>query len=290
MAGSPHEGLAARNEEPVSDEKPPLLVVKLGGAEGLDIDGACADLAGLARPPIRTVVVHGGSADATALGEALGRPARMLTSPSGFVWRYTDRAALETFTMAVNGKRNTLLVERLQAHGVNALGLCGLDGRLMIAAHKTAVQSVEGGRRRVIRDDFTGKVERVNDGLLWLLLEADYLPVIAPLALSTDGFAVNVDADRAAAKIAAALEADTLLLLTAAPGLLSAFPDQATLIADLPRGRLDEAMEFAQGRMKKKILGAREALAGGVGRVIIADGRRPRPISDALAGMGTTIQ
>ena len=274
----------------MSDKNHPILVVKLGGAEGLDIEGACADLAALARPPVRMVVVHGGSADATALGEALGRPPRMLTSPSGFVWRYTDRAALETFTMAVNGKRNTLLVERLQAHGVNALGLSGLDGRLMIATHKTAVQSVEGGRRRVIRDDYTGRVEQVNRGLLSLLLEADYLPVIAPLALSTDGFAVNVDADRAAAKVAAALEADTLVLLTAAPGLLRAFPDEGTLIADLPFGRLDAAMDFAQGRMKKKILGAREALAGGVRRVIIADGRRPRPISDALAGMGTTIQ
>jgi len=274
----------------VSDKKQPILVVKLGGAEGLDIEGACADLAALARPPVRMVVVHGGSADATALGEALGHPARMLTSPSGFVWRYTDRAALEIFTMAVNGKRNTLLVERLQAHGANALGLSGLDGRLMIAAHKTAVQSVEGGRRRVIRDDYTGRVELVNHGLLSLLLEADYLPVIAPLALSTDGFAVNVDADRAAAKVAAAVEADTLVLLTAAPGLLSAFPDENSLVADLPRGRLDAAMDYAQGRMKKKILGAREALAGGVRRVIIADGRRPRPISDALAGMGTTIQ
>ena len=274
----------------MSDKKQPILVVKLGGAEGLDIEGACADLAVLARPPVRMVVVHGGSADATALGEALGHPPRMLTSPSGFVWRYTDRAALELFTMAVNGKRNTLLVERLQAHGANALGLSGLDGRLMIAAHKTAVQSVEGGRRRVIRDDYTGRVEQVNQGLLSLLLESDYLPVIAPLALSTDGFAVNVDADRAAAKVASALEADTLVLLTAAPGLLRAFPDEDTLIADLPRGRLDAAMDFAQGRMKKKILGAREALAGGVRRVIIADGRRPRPISDALAGMGTTIQ
>jgi acetylglutamate/LysW-gamma-L-alpha-aminoadipate kinase len=274
----------------VSEPQQPILVVKLGGAEGLDIDGACADLAALARSPARMVVVHGGSADATSLGQALGQPARMLTSPSGFVWRYTDRATLETFTMAVNGKRNTLLVERLQAHGVNALGLSGLDGRLLVAAHKAAVQSVEGGRRRVIRDDFTGKVECVNDGLLSLLLAAGYLPVIAPLALSGEGFAVNVDADRAAAKVAAALQADTLLLLTAAPGLLSAFPDEATLIPELPRDRLEAAMAFAQGRMKKKILGAREALAGGVRRVIIADGRRPRPISDALAGMGTSIQ
>lgn len=273
----------------MADRERAVLVVKLGGTEGIDLDAACADLAAAVQSLGRIVVVHGGSAAADALGQALGRPARTLTSPSGYVWRYTDRATLETFAMAVNGKLNTFLVERLQAHGVNALGLCGLDGGLMIAARKTAEQSIEGGKRRLIRDDYTGRVEQVNLRLLAALLEAGTLPVIAPLALSTDGHAVNVDADRAAAKVAAALEADTLLLLTGAPGLLQAFPDESSLIAHLPRRRLDEAMEVAQGRMKKKILGAREALEGGVGRVIIADGRRPRPIADALAGMGTTI-
>src|SRR3989304_3821857 len=114
----------------------------------------------------------------------------------------------------------------------------------MIAAHKSAVQSVEDGRRRVIRDGYPGRVEQVNQGLLRLLLEADYLPVIAPLALSTDGFAVNVDADRAAAKVAAALEEDTLVPLPAAPGVLSAIHDEGTVIANLPRDRLDAAMDF----------------------------------------------
>jgi len=111
------------------------------------------------------------------------------------------------------------------------------------------------------------------------------------LAVSEKGEMLNVDADRAAAMVAAAMQADTLVLLTGAPGLLRAFPDESTLIPRLPAARLDEAMEYAQGRMKKKVLAAREALEGGVPRVIIADGRREeRPLLRALEGAGTWIE
>ena len=99
-----------------------------------------------------------------------------------------------------------------------------------------------------------------------------------------------MDADRAAAMLASALKAETLLLLTAVPGLMKNFPDESTLIRQLPQGQLAAASEAAQGRMKKKVLGAGEALKGGVGRVIIADGRIQNPISNALLGNGTIIQ
>jgi acetylglutamate/LysW-gamma-L-alpha-aminoadipate kinase len=235
------------------------------------------------------VVVHGGSAEANQLGEALGSPPHFITSPSGFTSRHTDRETLEIFAMAVNGKINTFLVEGLQALGVNALGLSGLDGRLMSAQRKTAIVSIENGKRKVIRDDYTGKIENVNTGLLVSLLKAGYTPVIAPLAVSEAGEALNVDADRAAAMIAAALGAGTLLLLTGAPGLMKNFPDENSLIHKLSRDGLDKALEYAQGRMKKKVLGAQEALDGGVRCVIIADGSHPHPISNALAGAGTVI-
>jgi acetylglutamate/LysW-gamma-L-alpha-aminoadipate kinase len=197
---------------------------------------------------------------------------------------------LEIFAMAVNGKVNTLLVEQLQSLGVNALGLSGLDGRLMLAQRKTAIQCVENGKRIIIRDDYTGKIEQVNVSLLDTLLAGGYVPVIAPLAVSHAGEALNVDADRAAASIAAALNASTLLLLTAVPGLMRAFPDETTLIPQLTLIQIPSALEAAQGRMKKKVLGAEEALTGGVGRVIIADGRIEKPISGALGGKGTAIQ
>jgi acetylglutamate/LysW-gamma-L-alpha-aminoadipate kinase len=267
-----------------------ITVVKLGGTEGVDFSAVCSDAAELLRQGSRLVFVHGGSAEANALGEAPGAPPRFITSPSGYTSRYTDRRTLEVFAMAVNGKVNTMLVEQLQMLEVNAFGLSGLDGRLMLAARKDSIQSVENGKRKMIRDDYTGKVELVNTGLLKTLLDGGYLPVVAPMAVSQRGEALNIDADRAAASIAAALQAGTLVLLTAVPGLMKNFPDETTLISTLSQGQLPTALEAAQGRMKKKVLGAEEALKGGVKRVIIADGRIQNPIVKALSGKGTIIE
>lgn len=266
------------------------IVVKLGGTEGVDFSAICADAAELIRGGRRLVLVHGGSAEANSLGEALGTPPKFITSPSGYTSRYTDRKTLEIFLMAVNGKVNSLLTEQLHGLGLNAFGLCGMDGSLLVATRKDAIQSVENGKRRMIRDDFTGKIETVNSALLEMLLDAGYLPVIAPVAVSQNGEALNVDADRAAAMVAGALKAETLILLTAVPGLMEKFPDESTLIKNITKDKIPAALEMAQGRMKKKILGSEEALQAGVGRVIIADGRVEKPISSALAGAGTVIQ
>lgn len=267
-----------------------LITVKIGGTEGVDFSAACDDIAALLQEGANLIVVHGGSSEANTLGEQLGHPPHFITSPSGFTSRYTDKRTLEIFMMAVNGKVNSLLVEALQKLGVNALGLGGLDGRLLVATRKEAVQSIEGGKRKIIRDDFTGKIEVVNVSLLKMLLEAGYLPVVAPLAISLQGEALNVDADRAAAMIAAATSSTSLIYLTAAPGLLRRFPDESSRIKQLPASQLSVALEAAQGRMKKKILGAQEALEGGVESVIIADGRVSKPISAALTGNGTLIR
>ncbi|WP_322806312.1 [LysW]-aminoadipate kinase [Thermanaerothrix sp.] len=265
------------------------LVVKLGGTEGVDFAAICQDVVTLQREGWRMVLVHGGSAEANALGEALGHPPRFVTSPSGFTSRYTDRKTLEIFAAAVNGRVNTLLVEQLQALGINALGLSGLDGRLLVARRKEAIRIIENGRQKILRDDYTGTIEAVNVALLRLLLKEGYVPVVAPLALSPQGEALNVDADRAAAMIAAALQAATLVLLTGAPGLLRTFPDESSLIPRLTLAEMERALGYAEGRMKKKVLGAQEALRGGVGRVIIADGRYSQPLLKALQGGGTWI-
>jgi len=236
----------------------PIIVVKLGGTEGVDFSAICADAAELLAQGQKLVFVHGGSAEANSLGEALGAPPKFITSPSGYTSRYTDRKTLEVFLMAVDGKVNSLLTEQLHGLGINAFGLSGMDGRLMVATRKDAIQSVENGKRKIIRDDYTGKIERVNTALLEMLLGAGYLPVIAPVAVSDKGEALNVDADRAAAMVASALKAETLVLLTAVPGLMKNFPDESTLIRQLPQSQLLVALEAAQGRMKKKVLGRRK--------------------------------
>ena len=112
----------------------------------------------------KIVLVHGGSSEANALGETVGYPARFVTSPSGFSSRYTDRKTLEIFSMAVNGKVNTLLVEQLQILGVNAIGLSGVDGRLVRAKRKAAIRIIENGKRSLRLDNVTHAV------FVWLFI------------------------------------------------------------------------------------------------------------------------
>jgi acetylglutamate/LysW-gamma-L-alpha-aminoadipate kinase len=265
------------------------IVIKLGGAAGVDAEAVLADVAALAADGQRVVLVHGTSAAADALAQRAGVPVRHITSPSGHVSRYTDPEALELYVAAAAGQVNKGLVANLQKLGCNAVGLSGVDGRLLVARRKDAVRAVEGGRQRIIRDDYTGQIETANGDLLRLLLGAGYTPVIAPLALGTQGERLNVDGDRAAAMLAGALEASALIILSNVPGLLRDFPDESSLIRRVPASEVGLIEGFAQGRMKKKLLAAREALGSGVPAVVLADSRRDCPIRAALAGEGTVI-
>ena len=266
-----------------------MIVVKVGGSAGIDYAPLCRDVAAMLQEGERLVLVHGGSAETNRIAEALGHPPRFITSPSGYTSRFTDRATLEIFEMVYCGKVNKGIVEGLQALGVNAVGLSGVDGRIFEGRRKESVRSVEGGKIKVLRGDHTGTVERVNDGLLRLLLEAGYLPVLTPPAISYEGVAINVDGDRAAAALAGALGAEALVLLSNVPGLLRDFPDESSLIREVPAADVEEYLEYARDRMKKKVLGAAEAVRAGVGRVVFADARVERPIRSALAGEGTVV-
>ena len=142
----------------------------------------------------------------------------------------------------------------------------------------------------VLRDDWTGTVEKINVGLLTVLIEAGYFPVLTPPGASTAGDAINVDGDRAAAMVAGAFHAEALVILTDQVGLLEKFPDESTLIAEIPKSQAERFMDFAEGRMKKKVMGATEAIDAGVRKVVFSDGRIDQPITKALAGAGTHIQ
>ncbi len=267
-----------------------MLVVKVGGGEGNAIDPVLDDVADLWHAGRRWVLVHGGSARTNEVATALGHPPEFVTSVSGYTSRRTDRQTAIIFTMVYAGEVNKLVVEGLQARGVNAVGLSGVDGRLLEGPRKRAIRVVRNGRRLVLRDDYTGTVEHVNVGLLRLLLEAGYAPVLCPPAISTEHEIINVDGDRAAAAVAAALGADTLVLLTGAPGLLRRTDDPNSLVPRLGRADIEAAIEhYARGRMRLKLLAAREALDGGVRHVIIAASAAERPVQAALRGDGTTI-
>ncbi len=265
------------------------LVIKVGGGAKVDAEAVCADVAALAAEGLPAVLVHGTSAAADALAARAGVPVRQLVSPSGHVSRYTDPETLELYVAAAAGQVNKRLVAALQGLGCDAVGLSGVDGRLLLAERKEAVRTVENGRQRIVRDDFTGKLESANANLLRLLLGSGYTPVVAPLALGRQAERLNVDGDRAAALIAGSLGAEILVILSNVPGLLADFPDEASLVRHLSPDRLEWAENLAAGRMKKKILAAREALAAAVPTGILADSRRPQPIRAALSGEGTVI-
>jgi len=262
-----------------------VLVVKLGGGADLDVDGVLRDLASLDCP---WVLVHGGNAEMDATSRRLGLTPRFVTSPSGHTSRVTDPDTLATMQMVYRGRINNDLVLRLQRLGANAVGLSGVDGRLWQAERKEAVRVVENGRKFLLRDDLTGKVVGVNAPLLRLLLDNGYRPVLTLPALASDGSAVNVDGDRAAAAVAAALGASDLVILSNVPGLLRDVADAGSLVPRLTRRDLDTDTA-AQGRMKKKLLGAAEALDGGVARVVLGQAAGDRPIRAALQGMGTVV-
>lgn len=267
-----------------------MIVIKAGGNSNLDIEAVCTAVAELVQQGEQVVLVHGGSHETNVISEKLGHPPRFVTSESGHTSRHTDRETLEIFAMVVAGRINKLIVERLQQLGVNAIGLCGLDGRLLEGKRKSALRIKENGKLKVLRGEYSGIIEKVNVDLLRTLLDAGYVPVVAPVAISYQSEGLNVDGDRAAAAIGTALKAEKVIILSDVPGLLRDVSDETSLISHIPstqaKGYLDR---YAKGRMKRKILGAVEALQDGVEQVIIADGRVKEPIQRALAGEGTVI-
>jgi [amino group carrier protein]-L-2-aminoadipate 6-kinase len=266
-----------------------MLLVKIGGGSGIAIEPTVADLTDRIRAGRKVVLVHGASGETNLLAERLGKPPRFVTSVSGLESRYTDRETLEIFEMAYCGKANKALVEAFQKQGVNAVGLSGLDGRIFEGRRKDTITILEGGKRKVLRGDCTGKVERVNLGLVSLLLDNGFLPILCPPAASYEGEAVNVDGDTAAAMLAAALKADDFVMLSNVPGLLRDLRDPDSLVARIPARSVEEFMPLAQGRMKRKLMAAVIALQGGVSRVILADANVARPVASAMEGRGTVI-
>lgn len=262
------------------------IVVKIGGAAGVATENILNEVAALVASGERVVLLHGGSDLTNELSGRLGHPARTVTAPNGMTSRYTNAETLRIYAMAVAGGINTELVASLQRREVNALGLCGIDGRLLVARRKAVVRDVTPeGRVIVLRDDYTGQIEQVNAALLEQLLASGYTPVVAPLALSNEGERLNVDGDRAAAIIAVALRANTLVLLTNVPGLLRDVADSTTVISTIPATDIEQYMPYARGRMRKKLLGAQEALRGGVPRICIGSAS----LRAVLNGAGTTV-
>ncbi|TQN28366.1 N-acetylglutamate kinase [Haloactinospora alba] len=256
-------------------------MVKVGGSvrTGAVLD----DVAAFTEEGARVVLVHGGGGEVDRLAARLGMPARTLTSPDGTRGRRTDPETLDVVAMALLGRVKPALVEGLRARGVTAAGLCGADGAMVTAERKRALRSVEDGRVRVVRDDRSGRITGVRPEALRALLAADMVPVVSPPAASEDGAPLNVDSDHVAARIASALPAASLALLTDMPGVLRDPGDPSSLLRAID-GQRDEA----DGRMRHKVRAALDARRY-VPRVAIASAHSAHPLRDALNGGGTVV-
>jgi len=268
------------------------VVIKVGGARAVDPAGALADVASLVEQGEQAVVVHGGSTKVDETLERLGIEPEYVETPSGVVGRFTDETTMEVFEMAF-GHLNTRLVAGLQSEGVDAVGLNGVDGKLLYGPRKSAVRVVEDGKRKIRRGDHSGTIKQVNGDLLTSLLEDGYTPVAAPPMAGDDDseiIPVNTDADRSAAAIAGELDA-TLVLLTDVEGVYEDPDDPGTLIESVETGEDWSALEdAAEGFMGRKIMAAEEALSGGAPEVVVADANAGNPILSALDGDGTHIK
>lgn len=232
------------------------------------------------------VFVHGGGVEVTEVSKKLGKEQRFIVSPGGFRSRYTDKETAEIYTMVMAGKINKQIVLQLQANEVAAVGLSGLDGSLLVAERKKRLIIVdERGRKRAIDGGYTGKICNVNSSLIRSILSDGYVPVIAPIAISEEYEALNVDGDRAAAYIAGFLQADKLILLTDVKGLNM----NGKFINKLSMVEAKNTLQRIGYGMVTKVFAAVEALEMGVKEVVISSGLGETPISSSSTHKTGTV-
>ena len=232
------------------------------------------------------IIVHGGGKEVTKVCEQLGKEPRFVTSPSGIRSRYTDKETAEIFTMVISGRINKSIVQMLQKNGINAIGLTGVDAKIIQAERKKTLLIInEKGRKQAIDGGYTGKITKINSKLIKLLLEQGLTPVISPIAISEESDFLNVDGDRAAAYVAGSVGCDKVLFITNVDGLLM----DDKLVTKLTLAEAKEIRPKIGPGMEKKILASTEALDMGVKEALIANGQRENPISSAIAHDNCTV-
>ena len=265
------------------------IVVKYGGNAMVDEElksGFARDIVLLKQVGLNPVVVHGG-------GPQIGSHLSKLGIESKFIngIRVTDSETMDVVEMVLGGSVNKEIVTLINHHGGSAVGLTGKDGD-MIRARKisTAVDSQEI-TPELIDMGHVGEVERIDSGVVDMLIQGDFIPVIAPIGVGKDGSSYNINADLVAGKIAEVLCAEKLLLLTNTSGLLD---KNEKLLTGLSIARVNELISDGTiyGGMLPKIQCAMDALQGGVNSVHIIDGRVPHAVLLELMtdkGVGTLL-
>ena len=250
------------------------VVVKYGGNAMLNDELKKAvfdDILLMQLVGMRPVVVHGGGPDINRMLKRLNIESKMING-----LRYTGADTMEVVEMVLVGKVNSSIVSELNESGGQAIGLAGADVNLLKAHRKTTcVRDIEGTEEQEVDLGFVGEVDAVNTDLINNLLDLGYIPVISPVAVGEHGERYNVNADLVAGKVAAALKAEKLVLLTDVEGLYRDYSDKSSVISRLKLDEVDELVETGviDGGMLPKIFCCVNALKEGVERTHILDGR-----------------
>ena len=266
------------------------IVIKYGGnaMESEELQASFAkDIVLMKTVGINPVVVHGG-------GPQIGDLLKRLNIASEFIegMRVTDSATMDVVEMVLGGQVNKNIVNLINQHGGQALGLTGKDANL-IRARKLKVSRRTPGmdKPEIIDIGHVGEVTEVNVNLINRLISDDFIPVIAPIGVGEDGKSYNIKADLVAGKVAEALKAEKLMLLTNIAGLMD---KEGNVLTGLSTAQVDELIADGTiyGGMLPKIRCALDAVQGGVGSAIIVDGRVPNAVLLEVftdTGVGTLI-
>ncbi len=213
----------------------------------------------------------------------MGVEPKFVVSPSGIRSRYTSWEELQVFVM-VMGKINKEVVSKFLDLGHRAVGISGVDGPTLIAERKRRIVVKVGDRRRVIEGGYTGRIVEVKPDLVNSLLSSGYSVVISPLARGTQGEMLNVDGDQAASKLAIALRPTHLILLSDVDGVVH----KGEVVGEVNSKEARSLAEEIGYGMNRKLMMAAEVADQGI-EVVIANGLRKAPVTEALAGGGTHV-
>lgn len=255
------------------------IVIKYGGAAMRDEslkEAFATDIALLKFVGMNPIIVHGGGPEISEYMERMGMEVKFVEG-----LRVSDEETVEVARMVLLGKINSEILTRLNRHGQAAVGLGGEDGRLFEVRPSADAEKF----------GFVGEIQRVNVDVIEHIAE-DYVPVISSVGTDREGRSYNINADAAAAKVAAALRAHKVIFLTDVDGWLADPGDPSTRISQAHVNEVEDALPGIGGGMRPKLTACIEAVSRGVKAAHIIDGRQPHSLLLELftdAGIGTKI-
>lgn len=268
------------------------FVIKLGGEAMTSpevLERLIEDVTLLHLVGIRVVLVHGGGVHVTRLAEQMGIETKFVGGR-----RVTDADSLEVLTMVLAGKISIEILSMLKKKGVRAMGVSGVAAGV-IEARRRPPTAVTGSGGEIVDFGEVGDVERIDTHLISLLLDNGYLPVLSPLGADAEGNVLNINADTVACRLAASLQAEKLLLMTGALGVMADLDDPTTLISKLSaeeaRGAIADGI--IKGGMIPKIEESLGAIERGAGQVHILSAVEPHQVLLEVftpSGCGTMLE